>query len=81
MLPALEHAFVNLGGTPRVLVSDSEGASWSNELNNSYEKNTQHIILRNHAGTAERMVRTLRAANFKRLKHEPDKAWYQIMVQ
>jgi hypothetical protein len=39
MLPALEQAFVNLGGTPRVLVSDSEGALLSNELNKCYKKN------------------------------------------
>ena len=45
MLPALEQAFVNLGGTPRVLVSDSEGALLSNELNKFYKKKytTYHI--------------------------------------
>ena len=80
VLPALEQAFVNLGGTPRVLVSDSEGALLSNELNKCYDKNNvQHIILRNHAGTAERTVRTLKSMIFKRLKHQPNKTWYEII--
>jgi hypothetical protein len=74
VLPALEQAFVNLGGIPRVLVSDSEGALLSNELNKFYNKNNiQHIILRNHAGTAERMVRTLKLMIFKQIKHQPRK--------
>ena len=80
VLPALEQAFINLGGTPRVLVSDSEGALLSNELNKFYNKNNiQHIILRNHAGTAERMVRTLKSLIFNRLTHQPNKAWYEII--
>ena len=45
MLPTLEQAFVNLGGTPRVLVSHSEGALLSNELDKFYDRdNVQHIM-------------------------------------
>ena len=35
--------------------------------------------MRSHAGVAERMVRTLKGVIFKRLKHEPDKTWYEII--
>ena len=80
VLPALKQAFVNIGGTPKVLVSDTEGALVSNELNRFYkENNIQHIITRQHAGVAERMVRTLKGMIFKRLKYETDKTWYEII--
>ena len=61
VLPALQQAFITLGGTPKVLVSDAEGALESSEVNKFYEENgIRHIITRNHAGVAERMVRTLK---------------------
>ena len=80
VLPALQQSFITLGGTPKVIVSDAEGALDSSELNKFYEENgIRHIILRSHAGVAERMVRTLKGMIFKRLKHEPDKTWYEII--
>ena len=80
VLPALQQAFITLGGTPRVVASDSEGALMSTELNKFYkENNIKHIILRNHAPVAERMVKTLKSMIFKRLKHEPNKTWYEII--
>ena len=80
VLPALHQGFMNLGGTPRVLANDNEGALGSNELNKFYEENDiKHIILRTHAPTAERTVRTLKQMIFKRLKHEPEKTWYEII--
>ena len=80
VLPALQQAFITLGGTPKVIVSDAEGALDSSELNKFYEENgIRHIITRNHAGVAERMVRTLKGMIFKRLKHEPNKTWYEII--
>ena len=80
VLPALQQAFITLGGTPTVIVSDAEGALDSSELNKFYEENgIRHIILRSHAGVAERMVRTLKGMIFKRLKHEPNKTWYEII--
>ena len=63
-----------------MIVSDAEGALGSSELNKFYEENgIRHIITRNHADVAERMVRTLKGMIFKRLKHEPDKTWYEII--
>ena len=80
ILPALQQAFITLGGIPKVLVSDSEGSLMSKELNKYYKENDiTHIILKSHAPTAERMVRTLKNIIFKRLKSEPDKTWYQII--
>jgi hypothetical protein len=80
ILPALEQSFKTLGGIPKVLVSDSEGALMSKELNKFYQANdVKHIILKSHAPTAERMIRTLKNLMFRRLKHEPDKTWYQII--
>ena len=80
ILPALEHAFKTLGGIPKVLVSDSEGSLMSKELNQFYKDNDiKHIILKSHAPTAERMIRTLKKIMFRRLKHEPDKTLYQII--
>ena len=43
------------------------------------ENNIGQLNLKSHASTAEMMVRGLQAANFKRLKHEPEKAWYEII--
>jgi hypothetical protein len=55
----LEQAFKTLGGIPKVLVSDSEGSLMSKELNQFYKDNDiKHIILKSHAPTAERMIRT-----------------------
>ena len=34
VLPALQQSFITLGGTPKVIVSDAEGALDSSELNN-----------------------------------------------
>ena len=66
VLPALQHYFITLGGTPKVIVSDAEGALDSSELNKFYEENgIRHIITRNHAGVAERMVRTLKGMILK----------------
>ena len=80
VLPALQQSFITLGGTPKVIVSDAEGALDSSELNKFYEENgIRHIITRNHAGVAEKMVRTLKEMIFKRLKHEPNKTWYEII--
>ena len=74
ILPALQQSFNTLGGIPKVLVSDSEGALMSKELNKYYkENNIKHIILKSHAPTAERMIRTLKNMIFKRLKYEPNK--------
>ena len=80
VLPALKQSFITLGGTPKVIASDAEGALDSSELNKFYMENgIRHIILRSHAGVAERMVRTLKGMIFKRLKHEPNKTWYEII--
>ena len=57
VLPALQQSFITLGGTPKVIASDAEGALDSAELNKFYEENgIKHIILRSHAHTAERMA-------------------------
>ena len=80
VLPAMEQAFTNLGGIPRVLYSDSEGAFLSKDLNDFHKKHgITHIITRGHAGVVERMIKTLKDMMFKRLKHEPDKTWYEII--
>jgi len=80
VLPALQQAFSTLGGTPRVLGSDMEGSLLSPELNKFYkDNNIEHIIFRSHAHTAERMVRTLKGMIFKRLDHEHDKTWHEVV--
>ncbi len=48
-------------------------------MNFTKKHNIKHIITRGHAGVVERFVRTLKNMMFKRLKHEPDKTWYQII--
>ena len=80
ILPAVAQAFKNLGGMPQILYSDSEGSFLSKELNEFYkEHNMKHIVTRGHAGVVERFVRTLKNMMFKRLKHELDKTWCQII--
>ena len=80
VLPALKQSFITLGWTPKVIVSDAEGALESLDLNKFYEEHgIRHIITRTHAGVAERMVRTLKGMIFKRLKHEPDTTWYETV--
>ena len=80
LLPALQQAFITLGGTPRAVASDMEGSLLGTELNKFYkENNIEHIILRSHAHTAERMVKTLKSMIFKRLKHEPTRTWYEVV--
>ena len=82
VLPAMEQAFRNLGGMPQVLFTDSEGSFLSKELNEFYNRHKiKHIITRGHAGVVERMIRTLKSMIFKRLKHEPEKTWYEIVHQ
>ena len=48
-------------------------------MNFTKKHNIKHIITRGHAGVVERFVRTLKNMMFKRLKHEPNKTWYQII--
>ena len=44
VLPALKQSFKTLGGTPKVIVSDAEGALDSSESNKFYEENgIRHI--------------------------------------
>ena len=39
VLPALQRSFITLGGTPKVIVSDAEGAVDSSEPDKFYEEN------------------------------------------
>ncbi len=52
-----------------MVASDSEGALMSTELSKFYKENKlKHIILRNHAPVAERMVKTLKSMIFLKIE-------------
>ena len=82
ILPALEQAFKNLGGTPEIFYTDDEGAYNSSILKLYFEKNNiKHIITRKHAPMAERAIKTVKDILYKRMKHETTTPWYELVHQ
>jgi transposase InsO family protein len=80
ILPALEQAFTNLGGTPEIFYTDDEGAYNSSILKLYFEKNNiKHIITRKHAPMAERAIKTIKDMLYKRMKHETTTPWYELV--
>jgi uncharacterized membrane protein (UPF0127 family) len=80
ILPALEQAFKNLGGTPEIFYTDDEGAYNSSILKLYFQKNNiKHIITRKHAPMAERAIKTIKDMLYKRMKHETTRPWYELV--
>jgi uncharacterized membrane protein (UPF0127 family) len=80
ILPALEQAFKNLGGTPEIFYTDDEGAYNSSILKLYFQKNNiKHIITRKHAPMAERAIKTVKDMLYKRMKHETTRPWYELV--
>jgi transposase InsO family protein len=80
ILPALEQAFKNLGGTPEIFHTDDEGAYNASILKLYFEKNNiKHIITRKHAPMAEVAIKTIKNMLYKRMKRETTRPWYELV--
>ena len=67
-------------GKPQTIYSDDEGGLISNETSEFLKsEGIHHIVTRNHAGQAERGIRTVKDMIFKRLEQNPDKVWQEVL--
>ncbi len=79
VLEAIEECIRKMGGKPKTILSDNEGAFVSNEIQKYFEKEgIRHITVRSHAPVAERQIRTIKDMIDKRTK-DNNKEWYEVI--
>ena len=68
-LEALKKGTQNMGGKPKTIYADSEGAWFNKEIKDYLEEhNIKLIITLNHANVVERVIRTLKSMIYKRIE-------------
>jgi hypothetical protein len=68
-LEALKKGIQNMGGKPKTIYADSEGAWFNKEVKDYLEENgIKLIITLSHAHVVERLIRTLKSMIYKRIE-------------
>jgi hypothetical protein len=68
-LEALKKGIQNMGGKPKTIYADSEGAWFNKEIKDYLEENNIKLIITlNHANVVERVIRTLKSMIYKRIE-------------
>ena len=68
-LEALKVGFQKMGGKPKTIYADSEGAWFNKEIKDYLEENNIKLIITlNHANVVERVIRTLKGMIYKRIE-------------
>ena len=76
---AIEEGIQKMGGKPKSIYSDNEGAFVSNELQKYFkDNNIRHITTLSHAPVAERTIRTIKAMIYKRVEKTGEK-WHEVL--
>ena len=73
-----------MGGKPKTIYSDDEGAFISNEIQKYFnDEGIRHLVTRSHAPVAERQIRTFKNMIYKRLEAPKNegKQWFDLLDQ
>ena len=76
---AIKKGIEKMGGKPKTIYSDNEGAFVSNQIQKYFkENNIRHITTLSHAPVAERTIRTIKAMIYKRVEKSGEK-WHEVL--
>ena len=79
VLIAIKGCLVKMGGKPKTIYSDNDGAFVSNEMKQYFEnENIRHLTTLGHAPVAERQIRTIKDMIHKRMDHSK-KEWWEVL--
>ena len=84
VLPGIKKLIPIMGGKPKTIYSDDEGAFNSNEIQKYFnDEGIRHLVTRSHAPVAERQIRTFKNMIYKRLEApiNEDKQWFDLLDQ
>ena len=73
-----------MGGKPKTIYSDDEGAFISNEIQKYFkDEGIRHLVTKSHAPVAERQIRTFKNMIYKRLEapKNEEKQWFDLLDQ
>ena len=76
VLKGIKECIVKMGGKPKTMYSDNEGAFISNEAKKYYEdENIRVLTTLGHAPVAERQIRSIKHMIYKRIEHTKQNWW------
>lgn len=79
VLNAIKDCLDKMGGKPKTIYSDNEGAFVSNEVKKYFENaKIRHLTTLGHAPVAERQIRTIKDMIYKRIEHTK-KEWFEVL--
>ena len=79
VLNAIKECLDKMGGKPKTIYSDNEGAFVSNETKEYFEnENIRHLTTLGHAPVAERQIRTIKDMIYKRIEHTKTE-WWEVL--
>ena len=73
-----------MGGKPKTIYSDDEGAFISNEIQKYFkDEGIRHLVTKSHAPVAERQIRTFKNMIYQRLEapKNEEKQWFDLLDQ
>ena len=79
VLNAIKECLDKMGGKPKTIYSDNEGAFVSNEIQKYFKDETiRHLTTLGHAPVAERQIRTIKDMIYKRIEYTK-KEWWEVL--
>ena len=79
VLEGIKKLIPMMGGKPKTIYSDDEGAFNSTEIQKYLEdEGIRHLTTRGHAPVAERQIRTFKDMIYKRIENN-DKEWWEVL--
>ena len=84
VLPGIKKLIPIMGGKPKTIYSDDEGAFISNEIQKYFkDEDIRHLVTKSHAPVAERQIRTFKNMIYKRLEapKNEEKQWFDLLDQ
>ena len=84
VLPGIKELIPIMGGKPKTIYSDDEGAFNSKEIQKYFnDEGIRHLVTRSHAPVAERQIRTFKNMIYKRLEDPKNegKQWFDLLDQ
>ena len=79
-LAGLMECIATLKGVPKTIYSDDEGSWNAPDVKKYIEQHHIHLIItRGHAGMVESAIKTIKGMIYKRLEHDNERPWYEIL--
>ena len=84
VLNAIKECLDKMGGKPKTIYSDNEGAFVSNEIQKYFKDEAiRHLTTLGHAPVAERQIRTIKDMIYKRIEYAKKECWevlYSVLL-